>query len=255
MKNIGIFGSCQLYYSSYFFLNKKLLENNNLDIKFCLPFFDYDKNYSNYKGELNYDIFNNLDILIIENNNLENQASSEKIIIYCKNQNSKIQIIKTCLLKFPIYPINWSGYGEYKKDYLTWCGWKGLHNINYTDKFNKLLNNIEKEIINTNLNNSILEFIKNNFKKVLLFTHSLHPTNILLYQLWKIILEKMNINITNYDSDYDLINKEELIPTYWINPFTNKMVQDLDIQFDFVIDDEFYINRYNENINKLNNTQ
>ena len=88
----------------------------------------------------------------------------------------------------------------------------------------------------------------------MLFTHSLHPTNILLYQLWKIILEKININITNYDSDYDLINKkEELIPTYWINPFTNKMVQDLNIQFDVVIDDEFYINRYNENINKFNN--
>ena len=254
MKNIGIFGSCQLYYSSNFFLNKKLLEDNNLDIKFCLPFFDYDNNYSGYKEGLNYNIFNNLDILIIENNNLNNKASSKKIINYSKIKNSKIKIIKTCLLKFPIYPINWSGYGEYKKDYLTWYGLKGLHNINYKDKFNILLNNMEKEIYNTDLDNSIVEFIRNNFNKVLLFTHSLHPTNILLYQLWKIILEKININITNYDSDYDLINKkEELIPTYWINPFTNKMVQDLNIHFDVVIDDEFYINRYNENINKFNN--
>jgi hypothetical protein len=53
MKNIGIFGSCQLYYPSFFF-NKKLIEDNNL----------------------------------------KNQASSIKIINYCKNQNSKIQIIK-----------------------------------------------------------------------------------------------------------------------------------------------------------------
>jgi hypothetical protein len=252
MKNIGIFGSCQLYYTVNFFLNKKLLEDNNLNIKILLPFYVYDKKSPEYKEELNYDIFNDLDILIIENNNLNNQASSEKIINYCKNQNSKIQIIKTCLLKFPIYPINWSGYGENKNDYLNW---NGLENINYVDKFNKILDSIEKEIYNTDLDNSIVEFIRNNFKKILLFTHSLHPTNILLYQLWEIILQKMNINITNYDSDYDLINKkEELIPTHWINPFTSKMVNDLNINFDCLINDEFYINRYKEKLNKFNNS-
>ena len=78
-----------------------------------------------------------------------------------------------------------------------------------------------------------------------------------MYELWKLILEKININITNYDSDYDLINKkEELIPTYWINPFTSKMVNDLNIKFDCLINeckinDEFYINRYKENLNKF----
>ena len=251
MKNIGIFGSCQLYYTANFFLNKKLLENNNLDIKLRLAFYEYDDNFMGMsRPNLDYNNFNNLDILIIENNNLENQASSEKIINYCKNQNSNIQIIKTCLIKFPIYPINWSGYGENKNDYLNW---DGLENINYVDKFNKILNSIEKEICNTDLDNSIVEFIRNNFNKVLLFTHSLHPTNILLYELWRLILKNLDINIETYN--YNL-TKELII--CWFNPITSKMVNDLNINFDCLINeckvnDDFYINRYNKNKDKFNN--
>jgi hypothetical protein len=248
MKNIGIFGSCQIF-NSKFFLNNNLLTNTDLNIKFCLQFYQYDeKIMCGYRGILDYNIFNDLDILIIENNNLENQASSEKIINYCKNKNSKIKIIKTCLLKFPIYPINWSGYGENKNDYLNWTG---LENINYVDKFNKILNNMEKEIINTDLNNSIVEFIRNNFNKVLLFTHSLHPTNILLYELWRLILKNLDIDIQKYK----YIFTNELI-LCWFNPFTSKMVNDLNINFDCLINeckinDEFYISRYKENINNI----
>ena len=50
---------------------------------FSLPFYEYDKDYALYKGIiLDYTIFDNLDCLIIENNNLECEASSKKIIDY-----------------------------------------------------------------------------------------------------------------------------------------------------------------------------
>jgi hypothetical protein len=59
------------------------LNNNNLKILLNLPFYEYDEKYIYYKGILDYNIFDELDILVIENNNLNNNASSEKIINYC----------------------------------------------------------------------------------------------------------------------------------------------------------------------------
>jgi len=151
----------------------------------------------------------------------------------------KIKIYKTFLIKFPIYPLNWSGYGENKEDYLNW---NGLDNINYKEKFNHCLESVYKSNIKSDLSTNITEFIKNNFNKQLLFTHSLHPTNILLYELWRYILQNFSINI----EDNEYIFTEELI-NCWYNPFTTKMIKDLDIQFrNVVIDDEFYINRYNQ---------
>ena len=89
-------------------------------------------------------------------------------------------------------------------------------------------------------------FIENNFDKQLLFTHSLHPTNILLYQLWKYILENLSINIeeNEYNFTKELIN-------CWFNPFTSKMIKDLNIKFKPIIDDKFYVLRYNENKKKI----
>jgi hypothetical protein len=40
----------------------------------------------------------------------------KKIIDYVMSKN--IKIVKTSLIKFPIYPINWSGYDENRNDYL-----------------------------------------------------------------------------------------------------------------------------------------
>jgi hypothetical protein len=114
MIKIGFFGSCQLNLCRSFF-NNNVCKDNNIKIIFSEAFYLYDNKYPGFKGVLDYSIFDNIDILIIENNNLENQASSKKIIDYCLNKN--IKIIKTLLLKMPIYPINWSGYGENIKDY------------------------------------------------------------------------------------------------------------------------------------------
>lgn len=237
-KRIGFFGSCQLNLCQEFFLNKSILKKYNIDVVFSLPFYEYDYNYKfKNKKKLNYSIFNNIDILIIEINWLpiDNQASSEKIINYLKNKN--VKIIKTFLIKFPIYPLNWSGYGENKKDYLNW---KGLDNINYKEKFKKCIESMRKSNIKSDLSLEITNFVEKNFNKKLLFTHSLHPTNELLYQLWKYILQNLSINIE--DNKYIFTN--ELI-NYWYNPFTKKMIKDLDIKFkNVIINDQFYIDRY-----------
>lgn len=143
------------------------------------------------------------------------------------------------LFKFLIYPINWSWYGENKSDYVNWIE---LNNIDYKLKFNKCINSLKNNIKNTNLCYSIIDYIKDNFNKKLLFTHSLHPTNILLYEIFKSIF----LNFNEYDYDYDLNN--QLIDC-WFNPFTSKMITDLNILFNVEVNDEFYINRYNTNKN------
>ena len=240
-KNIGIFGSCQLHGCDTFFFNEEVKQKYNINIKFSLPFYEYDPSYPHYIGKLDYSILNDIDILIIEINSLDNEASSEKIINYLQHKN--VKIIKTFLIKFPIYPINWSGYGENISDYLNWCG---LDKIDYKEKFKKCIENMRKNNIKSDLSCKITNFVETNFNKQHLFLHSLHPTNILLYQLWKYILQYLSINI----EDNKYIFTEELI-SCWINPLTSKMIKDLDIQFrDVVIDDKFYINRYEENHNR-----
>ena len=76
----------------------------------------------------------------------------------------------------------------------------------------------------------------------MLFTHSLHPTNILLYELYKSIFNSLNIDITKNQYYFN----GELIQC-WYNPFTTKMMIDLKVEFTTIIDDNFYIDRYNNN--------
>ena len=244
LKKIGLFGSCQLHMTSSYFFNEEMLKKEQYEILFSLPFYNYDPQYiySN-NNHLNYKIFDDLDILIIENNNLNNQASSEKIINYCLNKN--IQIIKTFLIKFPIYPINWSGYGEKKSDYINWIG---LDKIDYKKKFQENILSCRNENKKSDLTLEISDFIENNFNKQLLFLHSLHPTNLLLYELYRNIFKKLHINIDDYNFDL----KKEILTKDWYNPFTKKMLTDLDIQFNTIVDDNFYIIRYNKNINLIN---
>ena len=241
---IGFFGSCQLHLCSNFFINTEMKKKYNIEIVFNMAFYEYDFNYKKKCKKIDYNIFNKIDYLIIENNNLNisNQASSQKIISYCQNKN--IKIIKTFLLKFPIYPINWSGYGENKKDYINWTD---LNKINYKEKFNKCIKSCKLENEKSDLDINLTKFIEDNFNKKLLFTHSLHPTNILLYELWKYILQNININITDYKYDFS----KELIDC-WNNPFTTKMIKDLNIQFKCIVSDDFYIKRYNKNKNSIN---
>ena len=243
-----------LNFPAKYFLNKNLLESNNLELKFNLAFYRYDPEYRRYEGKLDYSIFNDLDTLIIEINNLddENQASSKKIINYCNKNN--INVIRTFIIKFPIYPINWSGKGENKQDYLNW---EGLENIDYNKKFIKCIESIRKSNIDSDLSTNIVDFIEKNFSKKLLFTHSLHPSNILLYELWRYILEKLLINI----DDYKFNINEEIIPIKSMgppdnisklsNPFTSKMIIDLNITFSIKPNDKFYIERYNKNKNNI----
>jgi hypothetical protein len=72
----------------------------------------------------------------------------------------------------------------------------------------------------------------------------LHPTNVLLYELWRYILIHLSINIDNYQYNF---GNNQLI-NFWYSPFTSKMVKDLDIKFTTIIDDNFYIERYEKNV-------
>ena len=49
----------------------------------------------------------------------------------------------------------------------------------------------------------------------------------------------LSINIEDYKYNFE----RELI-ICWYNPFTSKMITDLDIQFKTIVDDDFYICRY-----------
>jgi len=239
---IGLFGSCQIHLTSNFFFNNEIKKKYDLEIMFSLPYYLYDKKYIEYNGQiLNYAIFDNLDCLIIENNNLDCEASSKKIIDYCLNKN--IKIIKTFLIKFPIFPINWSGYGENKNDYLNWLD---LNNVDYKSKFRICIESCNKNNKDSDLSMDLTNFIENNFNKKLLFTHSLHPTNILLYELWRHIFHNININI---DNETYIFNNELIL--FWSNPFTSKMITELNIEFNVNIDDNFYVARYHKNISNM----
>ena len=235
MIRVGIFGSCQLHLCSDFFLNEQIRNENNLMVMFSLPYYIYDSS----NQILDYKIFDDIDLLIIENNNLYNEASSQKIILYCNDKN--IRIIRTVLIKFPIFPINWSGKGENINDYINWGD---INKIDYVKKFDKCIASLKESIMKSDLSLDIYDFIKDNFNKRLLFTHSLHPTNILLHELWKSIFFNMGIDINNYRLWLDPKFKKELIDC-WHNPFTTKMIKDLDIQFITKVDDDFYVNRFN----------
>ena len=69
-----------------------------------------------------------------------------------------------------------------------------------------------------------------------------YDQDVLLYQLWKHILIHLSINIDNYQYNFQ---NNELINDWWYNPFTSKMIKDLDIKFTTTVDDNFYIERYN----------
>ncbi len=85
------------------FLNETIQNKNNIKIIFSLPFFEYNEDYYSYRGLLDYAIFDNLDILIIENNNLDDKQNlSKKIINYCKNKNmfNKISNLSNKLVRY-----------------------------------------------------------------------------------------------------------------------------------------------------------
>lgn len=233
---IGFYGSCQLSVAPFFF--SKL---DNYDIKFVEMFFLHAPEYVNNCKKLNYNIFNSIDILIIENNKLTNESGSDSIIAHCKKLN--IRIICTCLLKFPIFPLNWSGRGENWPDYKIF---KFDDDTDYRLKFEQCINSLKKEILQSDLSTEIVDYINDNFKYKRLFTHSLHPSNDLLYVLYKNIFALLDIDITNFDYVFD----KELIMC-WNNPFTSKMITDLGIEFDADVNDSFYIERYKKNIKNM----
>jgi hypothetical protein len=235
---IGFFGSCQLEHYK-FFLTDEYLKTHNIFVKFALGFYNYDFNYNCRAPILNYDIFDDLDLLIIEINNCNNQASSEKIISYCANKS--IKIFKTFLLQCNIYPIHYSGYGINKKDI---DNFTNLENIDYISKYNNWILNLYNLCAKSDLNIELIKYIEDNFTKILLFTHSLHPTNNLLIMLYKQISEKLGI-------EFQTINYDAQVIIFWSNPFTTKLVKDLNITYNCVIDDNFYIQLYRSGLESL----
>ena len=145
----------------------------------------------------------------------------------------------TVSIRFSIFPINWNGYGENKKDYIYWTD---LHKIDYQSKFKKCINTVRKQIAKTDLHPFIADYIEENFNKEYLFSHCMHPTNVLFYQIWRSLFICLKLNIEDYRYTFE----KELVLN-WLNPFTKKMVKDLNIQFDTYVDDDFYIKRYEEN--------
>ena len=89
-----------------------------------------------------------------------------------------------------------------------------------------VLSNIKNEIRKSDISIELFYFIQNNFRKQLLFIHSLHPTNKLLVRLWKYIFDLLGFEfkIEQYTFNYQLIDNG------WFNPFTSKMVKDLNIK-------------------------
>ena len=61
---------------------------------------------------------------------------------------------------------------------------------------------MKKNNAQSDLSMKLTDFVIHNFNKKLLFSHSLHPTNILLYELFRYIMDKLNINIEEYEYEY-----------------------------------------------------
>lgn len=110
---------------------------------------------------------------------------------------------------------------------------------------------MRKNNIESDLSTELTDFVEQNFNKQLLFLDGLHPSNVLLYQLWKYILQKLFINI----EDYKYIFAGEFFNRYnfHVIPFTTKIIKDLDIKFTNIINDQFYIDRYNKNKKYIKN--
>ena len=256
IRNVGFFGSCQLYLCSDFFLNPQVKFINDIKVSFSYPFYEYcdfvGKKGARYRGILDYSIFDDLDILVLENNSVpsHNQASSERIINYLKNKN--VKIIKTFLLKFPIFPLNWNGIGDNIRDF---DNWTGLKNIDYKERFKRCIESMRKSNIESDISIELTNFVEENFNKQYLFKHSLHPKNRLLYELWKYILQHLNINIQ--DCKYIFPRRKEIIRDVSHNPYTTKMIKDLHIEYKkhVVISDEFYNKRYKERCQLVKNVK
>lgn len=239
MKNLTIYGSCQLTIGFKYFLTEELLLENDLYISDCLNFFEYDDNfYDNCVApKLDYERFDICDIMIIEINSLKNQASSDKILDYMRVNNPKCKIIKTPLIYFPFFPFNKSGYGIITKEKFKDKKHikKYLNTICYKTLFNTCLDNFR--IYNDMSDIDIYPFIKNNMEKTRLFNDCLHPTNVVLLEAAKLILQKLNIDVKEHD-----LSKEIIPRTVYgiILPYTTKMINDLDVKYHVPVNDNYY---------------
>jgi len=111
------------------FLNEQMLKTYNYHVVFSLAFYLYDPNFGAGNRKLDYSIFNDIDILIIEINSLplDNQASSKRIINYLKDK--RVKIIKTF----------------------------------YKERFKMCIEKMCKSNIESDLSTEITDFVENNF--------------------------------------------------------------------------------------------
>lgn len=244
--NIGIMTGFQIKNSCRYFLTGKILEENKLRLSFYHNYNTFNTLNHNYFEILNYHIFDHLDILIIENNNLTNQASSRRIIEYAKEKNPNIKIIKICQINFPIFPINWTDNNEYNRDYKNW---RGVKNIDFNRKFKLCCRKLYRTIAHTNYDESIVDYIKNNFHKKKLFATCSYPTNILLYKMWESIFSmlKLDFNKYNFDKSYCtpilVPNKQNLYPL--------KLISDLNLEYTEILKKESLIDENNSYYDKI----
>ena len=246
--HIGIFSSRQLVKSCRFFLNDQVIEENKLRLDFFFNFNDYDTLRNKYAEILDYRKFDGLDVLIIEINSLTNQASSTNIIKYALSKNPNMKIIKVCCLEFLIFPINWNSQTDKSRNYKNW---RGINKINFKVKFKVCIHSLYRQFKGTDYNTQIIEFIKNNFHKNKLFTSSTYPTNLLLCEMWKCLFLLMN-NIPFEKYNFISSLKEELLDDPRPNPFTTKMISDLNIEYECNIDNNFYTKLYRNNALYIN---
>jgi hypothetical protein len=246
--NVGMFASHQLIKSYEYFLTNQVAEENKLRLNFFFYNHDYDTLNNQYAEILDYRKFNELDTLIIEINSLTNQASSTNIIKYALEKNPNMKIIKVCQIDFLIFPINWNSQFDKSRNYKNW---RGAHKINFKSKFRICINSLYRHFKNTDYDTKIIEFIKSNFHNQLLFTSCTYPTNILLCEMWKCLFSLMNIDFDKYNFA-SVLNEKELLNDPRPNPFTTKMISDLDITFNPKIDDKLYNKRYRKNTLHIN---
>lgn len=108
---------------------------------------------------------------------------------------------------------DWNNPEYYTKEQLS---------INYKYSINQLKNREKKVFDNDfDIDIKISDFIEKNYKKIFLFHTYNHPTNVLLIELTKRILNKLNIKNTKVNINNELLNRTSIPPSISVYKKTN----------------------------------
>ena len=227
--NIGILANHQIHDTYQYFLTPQILKDNNLRIAFVYKYDDFEINKEDLK------MFDSINVLIIDNDG----SLCKTIIKYIKDNNLQINLIKICEIEFPIFPLNWNSKKDYARNYKNW---KGINKINFTCKFNVCIKKLYRKFASIDYDENIIQYIKDNFSTKLLFTGTCYPTNHLINELWKCLFKKIWIK----NSIDDKI-RENILKNPKPNPYTTKMISDLNIKYFPYTNDKYYNIMYTKN--------